>query len=79
MTKERAHLTAGSLLHAVTVGGIAAPTARDNIGHSSMRGAGGEPLLTSSGAARHDCMPKAHDQMAIYQRIGMANSFQQML
>jgi hypothetical protein len=50
-----------------------------NIGQSSARGAGDEPFLTSSGAAKHDCMPKAHDHMAMYQRIGMANSFQRIL
>jgi len=35
--------------------------------------------LLWSGAAKHDCMPKAYDHMAMYQRIGMVNSFQRIL
>jgi hypothetical protein len=77
MTKERARLRAGSLLHAAAAGGMA-PTTRGNIGQSSPCDAGGEPFLAWSGAAKHDCMPKAHDHKAMYQRIGMANSFQRI-
>jgi len=58
---------------------VSSPTARGNIGQSSARDAGSETLLACRGAAKHDCMPKAHDHMAMYQRIGMANSFQRIL
>jgi hypothetical protein len=73
MTKERAHLAAGSFRHGGH-GRAVSPPPRSSLGQSSTRNL--ESLVLEGGAAKHDCMPKAHDHKAMYQRNGMANSFQ---